>query len=197
MNFAALTKSLPIIAIATLVWYGWQSKTHSDALLPNSATVDLADMKFQTEDGAKGLPEFDVVPNSVHDGDTIRVRSESGQILKIRFACIDAPELKQPLGIESRNYLRSLLNQGGNKVKLRIVDTDRYGRTVAEVWNSHGLVQSQEAIAGMAYAYDQYAKNCPNFAAVKSSEKTAINEKIGVWKNPNLERPWEYRKRNR
>lgn len=191
-----VVNALPLIFITALCAWTWGGKAHLNAFLPKSATVDVNKMKFQTEDGAKGLPEFDVVPKSVHDGDTMRVRSPQGQILKVRFACIDAPELKQPLGVESRNYLRSLLNQGGNKVKLRIVDTDRYGRTVAEVWNSKGLVQSQQTAAGMAYAYDQYAKNCPHFEAVKSAEEIAIELKLGVWRSPN-EKPWEYRKRSR
>lgn len=196
MFFNTLTKSLPVIAILGLCAWTWGGKAHLNAFLPKSATVDVNKMKFQTEDNSKGLPEFTVLEKSVHDGDTMRVRSQSGQVLKIRFACIDAPELKQPLGIESRNYLRSLLNQGGNKVKLRIVDTDRYGRSVAEVWNSKGLVQSQQTAAGWAYAYDQYAKNCPHFEAVKSAEEIAIELKLGVWRSPN-EKPWVYRKRNR
>lgn len=196
MHLRYLVNSLPIIAITVLCAWTWGGKAHLNAFLPKSASVDLNDMKFKTEDSSKGLPQFTVVEKSVHDGDTIRVRSQSGQVLKVRFACIDAPELKQPLGIESRNYLRSLLNQGGNKVKLRIVDTDRYGRNVAEVWNSKGLVQSQQASAGWAYAYDAYAKNCPHFDAVKSAEEIAIELKLGVWQSQQ-EKPWEYRKRSR
>jgi micrococcal nuclease len=63
----------------------------------------------------------------VHDGDTLRVRSSDGQVLKIRFACVDAPELKQPLGEESHNRLRSMINEAGGKVKIQIVDVDRWG----------------------------------------------------------------------
>jgi endonuclease YncB( thermonuclease family) len=53
----------------------------------------------------ENLAEYEVVDNSLHDGDTLRVRSPQGEVLKVRFACIDAPELKQPLSEESRNHL--------------------------------------------------------------------------------------------
>jgi micrococcal nuclease len=54
------------------------------------------------------------------------------------------------------------------------------------------------AAVGMAFAYDQYSKNCPNWDAVKSSEKAAINLKVGVWKlQGGGQRPWDYRKSNR
>ncbi len=44
---------------------------------------------------------------SIYDGDTLRVvRGDEEQ--KIRFCGIDAPERDQELGIESRDYLRSL-----------------------------------------------------------------------------------------
>jgi endonuclease YncB( thermonuclease family) len=127
----------------------------------------------------------------------MRVRLPNGQILKIRFACIDAPELKQLLGEESRNYLRAMINEAGGKVKVKVINTDRYGRSVAELWTKSGLVQSRMTAAGMAFAYDQYSKDCPNWDAVKSSEKSAMEFKRGVWRSPNFERPWDYRKSTR
>jgi endonuclease YncB( thermonuclease family) len=42
------------------------------------------------------------------------------------------------------------------------ITTDRYGRTVAQLWKGDSLIQSQMAIAGMAYGYEQYKKDCPN-----------------------------------
>ena len=49
-------------------------------------------------------------PGSIYDGDTLRV-VKGDEELKIRFCGIDAPEVKpkQPMGIESRDYLRSLV----------------------------------------------------------------------------------------
>jgi endonuclease YncB( thermonuclease family) len=38
------------------------------------------------------------------DGDTIKVRINNNQI-KIRLACIDAPEMSQTWGIEAKEFL--------------------------------------------------------------------------------------------
>jgi micrococcal nuclease len=199
MKILKLINALPIIAIGVLGWYSLQSKTSHKTVLSvpgNSATIQIPNGEPDPDEAAN-LPEYEVIPGSVHDGDTLRVRLPNGQILKIRFACIDAPELKQLLGPESRNHLRALINEAGGKVKLQIIETDRYGRSVAQLWTKKGLLQSQMTASGMAFAYDQYSKNCPNWEAVKSAEKTAIEYKLGVWRPPNFQRPWDYRKFNR
>jgi endonuclease YncB( thermonuclease family) len=43
---------------------------------------------------------------SVYDGDSLRL-VRGNEELKIRLCGIDSPELDQPLGIESRDYLRT------------------------------------------------------------------------------------------
>jgi endonuclease YncB( thermonuclease family) len=54
------------------------------------------------------------------------------------------------------------------------------------------------AIAGMAYGYEQYKKNCPNWEAIKFTQTQAQEAKLGIWKLPNCgQRPWDYRKLNR
>jgi endonuclease YncB( thermonuclease family) len=195
-----LINALPIIAIIGLTWYSLQSKTSRETLsIPQSQSATIQIPNGEPDpDAAASLPEYEVVANSIHDGDTLRVRSSKGEILKVRFACVDAPELKQPMGEEARNHLRSLVNRGGNKVKVQAITVDRYGRTVAQLWNNHGLIQSQMAIAGMAYGYDQYKKDCPNWPAIESTQAQAQEAKLGVWKlQGGGQRPWDYRKSNR
>ncbi len=196
-----LINALPIIAIGVLAWYSLPPKTSHKTLLSvpgNSATIQIPNGEADA-DAAASLPEYEVIPDSIHDGDTLRVRSSKGEVLKIRFACIDAPELnQQPMGKESRNYLEWLVNRGGNKVKVQAITVDRYGRIVAQLWNNHGLIQSQMAIAGMAYGYDQYKKDCPNWSAIESTQAQAQEAKLGVWRLPDGgQRPWDYRKSNR
>jgi micrococcal nuclease len=99
---------------------------------------------------------------SVGDGDTITV-DQAGKNMRVRMSCIDAPELKQkPFGESSRQRLKALLPTG-TPVTLRVIDTDRYGRTVAEVFKgskSINLVMVQE---GQAVIYQKYGtgKPCP------------------------------------
>lgn len=183
-----LINASPLIVLGILGYFSLTKAQPVSLLSQNKTGASNPDMPAN-------LAEYEVVPNSVHDGDTLRVRSPKGEVLKVRFACIDAPELKQPMGEESRNYLRSIVNKGGNKVRLQPITVDRYGRTVAQLWNNSGLIQSQMAIAGMAYGYEQYKKDCPNWEAVRSTEVQAQEARIGVWKLPNGgERPWDYRK---
>ena len=197
MKILKLINALPIIAIGALVWYSLQAKTSHKTVLSvpgNSAPIQIPNGELDPDETAN-LPEYEISPGSIHDGDTLRVRSPKGEILKVRFACVDAPELKQPLGEESRNYLRSLVNRGGNKVKVQAITVDRYGRTVAQLWNGNGLIQSQMAVAGMAYGYEQYKKDCPNWEAIESTQAQAQEAKLGVWRLPNGgQRPWDYRK---
>lgn len=138
--------------------------------------------------------EWNVI--DVHDGDTIRVR-RGAEIKKIRFACIDAPELAQPGGIRSRDNLRSLINKAGKQVRLNIITTDRYGRSVAEVWAGDELAQSVQVGTGNAYTYKQYSKDCPSWNVVTAAEQQAIANRLGVWGNPNSVRPWDWRRRER
>ena len=199
MKILKLINALPIIAIIALGWYSLQAPktSHKTLSIPQSQSATIQIPNGEPDpDAAASLPEYEVIANSIHDGDTLRVRSSKGEVLKVRFACIDAPELKQPLGQESRNYLRSMINEAGGKVKVKVINTDRYGRSVAEIWTKSGLLQSRMTGAGMAFAYDQYSKDCPNWDAVKSSEKEAMEFKLGVWRSPNFERPWNYRKSN-
>ena len=44
----------------------------------------------------------------VVDGDTIRAEAK-GQEIKIRLVEIDAPEMDQPFGLQSKNFLNGLL----------------------------------------------------------------------------------------
>lgn len=61
---------------------------------------------------------------STGDGDTIRVK-QAGQVITVRLACIDAPEMDQsPYGLQARQYLQMRLLLG-TPVTLAIKATDR------------------------------------------------------------------------
>ncbi|MEO1623444.1 MAG: thermonuclease family protein [Cyanobacteria bacterium J06632_3] len=140
-----------------------------------------------------------VVPGSVYDGDTLRV-GRDGQELKIRLCGVDAPERDQPLGLESRDYLRSLLDQNPyGKIIVVPVEEDRYGRTVAELFlwpdddpGQEISINSEMLMAGMAYVYEQYVDGCPNGSVFRRAEAIGQEAKAGVWAG-DYQRPWDYR----
>ena len=93
----------------------------------------LPQLSLKLPQASKDATAWRVKPGSIYDGDTLRLISNN-QELKIRLCGIDAPELKQPLGIEARDYLRSLVAQGDGTIYVLPIEEDRYQRTVAELW---------------------------------------------------------------
>lgn len=140
-----------------------------------------------------------VVQGSVSDGDTLRI-GRNGEQLKIRLCGIDAPEISQPMGEQSRDYLRSLLPTEQEVTVLR-VEKDRYDRTIAEIFVEHPdgtetHINSEMVLNGMAYVYPQYVDRCPNALPLESAQELAQQKRVGVWTLPNGgDRPWDYRRK--
>lgn len=84
------------------------------------------------------LKSYKVV--GIIDGDTIEVLDlASNNNIRIRLAEIDCPEKGQNFGTKAKNYTSS---QVYNKlVKINIIDTDRYGRSIAKVYYSNLLAE--------------------------------------------------------
>jgi len=129
---------------------------------------------------------------SIGDGDSISVL-ERGQKLKVRLACIDAPETAQsPYGMASRNQLKSLLPLGST-VSLRVQAVDRYGRSVAEVIGNKGTINLAMVHSGQAFVYHQYLGRCVRRAYL-AAERQAQTQRLGVWAVPGgMTRPWDFR----
>ena len=94
-----------------------------------------------------------------YDGDTCT--TESGE--KIRLACIDAPEIRgknaDPLKAKaSRKFINNLLSN--KKVTIKRIDTDRYGRTVAEIFVEGTNIQKLMVQNGFAKIYRKYSFQC-------------------------------------
>lgn len=140
-------------------------------------------------------------PERVADGDTFTVRSGDRE-MRVRLACVDAPESQQPFGRQAREKLKALLELDG-RIIINETDTDRYGRKVAEVFvdqpNTEADIFVQEELvkAGLALGYERYARNCPNWDAISTAEQDAKQQRVGVWSQPNPQPPWEYRRQHR
>ena len=146
--------------------------------------------------------EWQVKAGSIYDGDTLKVRRGEEE-LKVRLCGIDSPERSQPLGIESRDYLRSLIAKGDGTIYVLPIEKDRYNRTVAELWipiepDYEGQIHLNTAMveAGMAWHYQQYSGNCESAENLGWAEKIARDDKLGVW-NGKHQAPWLYRKANK
>jgi endonuclease YncB( thermonuclease family) len=132
-------------------------------------------------------PPFEAKVISVHDGDTITVRTD--ETIKIRINGIDAPELAQPFGQASKQAMSGLVF--GKTVTVKPDKTDRYGRLLARVEIGGKDTSVTMVELGMAYWYEVYAKHDMVLQSAQLQAKTA---KRGLWSDPNAVPPWDFRK---
>ena len=172
-----------LVALAAMVWLNAQRNEPLQATKHRSAALTLA------------LETWQVV--KVTDGDTIKVQ-RGGEELRIRFCGIDAPEKEQALGPEATALLQELVDQSGGYVLIDAVETDRYGRTVAEVWSDEvGLLNSELVGQGMAFVYERYVGGCPSREAIEVSGDREVNLALGVWKMGKPEKPLRIEEMNK
>ena len=110
--------------------------------------------------GSPAIAQPTIIIRNCYDGDTCT--SSTGE--KIRLACIDTPELKgnraKPIPAKAaRDYLNDLV--AGEKVSIRRITKDRYGRTVAEISKEDVNIQQRLVEKGFARIYKRYADQCP------------------------------------
>ena len=105
-------------------------------------------------------PEIgEITIKDCYDGDTCT--SSDGE--KIRLACIDTPELKGKRAkpneaIAAKNFLNEMIK--GEKVSIRRVTEDKYGRTVGELSFNGENLQQLLVKEGHAEIYKKYSKPC-------------------------------------
>ena len=96
---------------------------------------------------------------SCYDGDTCT--TTDGE--KIRLACIDTPELKgkkaKPVKAkEAKDFLNDLIAK--KEVYINRITTDKYGRTVGELFKDDINVQKLIVNKGYGRIYEKYAHQC-------------------------------------
>ena len=124
---------------------------------------------------AKGA-ELSCTVKSVYDGDTLTADCPEGEV-KVRVFGIDAPEMGQaPWGGQSRDAFRQIVNRG-DAVRLRVIDQDRYGRTVAQVFSNNRDAGLEMVRQGRAVVYEQYNDS----AAYRQAEAEARQARRGIW----------------
>ncbi len=118
---------------------------------------------------------------SVHDGDTLTLADGR----KIRLAGIDAPEISQPLGRQSRDHLKRLVIGRNITVVCR---SKSYQRAVCDVYDAGRLLNLAMVQDGWAYDYPTYSKG-----KFKAAEEEARKKRRGIWRAGSLVKPWDYR----
>lgn len=128
----------------------------------------------------------------VKDGDSLVVKVQ-GVAMDFRLAEIDAPEIDQPYGQQAKRDLLSIAK--GQQLVIMPLDTDRYGRTVAHVWNGTTHLNAEMVKRGAAWFYSKYAPR----ETLYYIEQEARAARRGLWTLPLKDRvePWFWRERKR
>lgn len=127
---------------------------------------------------------------SAHDGDTISLQQE-GRTIKIRLSSIDAPELSQPGGPESRQHLADMIL--GKEVDVVIYNKDKYGRSVGTIYLNGQDINERMVTDGYAWVYRKYAGD----GKLYREEVEARAAHLGIWKIENQMPPYLFRKLNK
>lgn len=122
---------------------------------------------------------------SVHDGDTLKL--DDGRT--IRLSGIDAPEITQPYGIESRDLLRKLTRK--KTIRIETHGNDRYGRNIGEIFVGKKSINRAMVRRGASWWFRKYA---PKDTYLRTSEARARKQRNGLWKSHNAVAPWVWRK---
>ncbi|MBE9160074.1 thermonuclease family protein [Nodosilinea sp. LEGE 06152] len=100
------------------------------------------------------------------------------------------------MGTNATDRLRQLTPQNST-IQFREADTDRYGRTVAEVYANGQNVNLQMVQEGHAVVYTQFLNSCPETgSALQAAEAEAQQQELNFWDQPNPLMPWDYRRSN-
>lgn len=159
--------------------------------------------------------KYSIIPNetkigivkAVHDGDSIKVKFEDGEVSWVRLYGCDAPEVvsnhvsaTQPYGIEAGKKLRDLIK--GKEVKVHTLFRDQYQRMICKVY----FIDSNQSEIDLSWLL--ITSGCAwNLIEPKMTkdEKVLLNEwqnfakgkKIGLWGQPGRKiRPSTWRGRN-
>lgn len=120
---------------------------------------------------------------AIVDGDTIRVEV-AGEVLRLRYIGINAPERGTPFADEATEANRRLV--AGARVRLQrdVSDTDRFGRLLRYVWverdGSWLMVNAELVRMGLAVAR-RYPPDTGYHALLEEAQRQAREEGLGIW----------------
>lgn len=135
--------------------------------------------------------------SDVLNGDTIIVTDVRNKKHKVYLLGIDAPEIKQPFGKKSRDYLEHLFLGRDPKVRIVIKKHTRakniVGTAYAAKINStqYADINGMMVMAGYAWANPRTSRQ------YIAAEKIARNRRAGLWEQKSPVPPWQWRKKKK
>lgn len=145
------------------------------------------------------LSHFNAEVTKLVDGDTVHVTYLNKKI-KVRLLGIDTPELhfqnrSQPMGQEATDYLETMLSVGDKvTVYYEYEKFDKYGRTLGHIEKNGVNINLELLKSGMAVVYIIYPNRIMMNCYFNATEK-AYKQHLGMFNNPRVELPFEFRTR--
>ncbi len=132
---------------------------------------------------------------SCHDGDTCLMEKKGGEVIKVRFYGIDAPELgikAQAFGKEAKDFLDHTIL--GEWVELEEKGRDPYERILAEVIKDGTSINLRLVELGLAHSYQSWRDGDLPLSTYREAELKAQKLKRGIWSQRQITLPSEFRK---
>jgi len=128
------------------------------------------------------------------DGDTVTVLDSSNTQHRIRLEGIDAPELQQAFGAQSKKSLSAMIF--GKDVTVVYQKTDQYGRLVGKITLDGKDVNLEQVKAGMAWHYKEYEREqtASDRELYARAEDEARAARRGLWQDADPIEPSAFRK---
>lgn len=189
---------LLLLAVAGVGYYFLHNPEYRRGLVQTAQEVkeDLSPEKRYPWNGT-------AVVTDALQGDLLTVKTEQFPRVTVRLAGIDAPVLPQehsakaqPLAEESRQYLAQLAKD--KAVEMAIVGTDYQKRPLVLITLEGTLLNAKMAEAGLVEAFSETSTNVPVKLrhAIDNAERSARQNRLGIWALTNYVRPSEYRIRS-
>ncbi|MCC3497431.1 MAG: thermonuclease family protein [Microcoleus sp. PH2017_15_JOR_U_A] len=180
------------------------------SLSPTITSLSAVALLFLLSGCPQKLPPNNYAVKRISDGDTLVASDAAGKDIKVRFACVDAPEIAHTnaeknskkaayknqfkWGNLAEQRMQQLVKEGGGRVVLTVTDTDRYGRKVSEVRLPNGTFAQEVLLReGLAMVYTPYLKNCPSATVVQQAEAEAKKNRRGIWGDSKFVPAWDFR----
>ncbi|GAB4541963.1 MAG: hypothetical protein Tsb0014_34260 [Pleurocapsa sp.] len=165
-----------------------------------SNTIKKAITHFFSDDNY--VEQWQIKPENVYDGDTLRIFKDNEELI-VRLCGIDAPEMLQTFGVESRDYLRTLIDKSNGTIHILPIKDNRSKITIVEAWitiepDYEEQIHLNTAMleAGLAYHYKKYSSNCKSVENLVRAAKIGSEKRLSNYCCLEELPPWEWRKAN-
>jgi len=125
---------------------------------------------------------------AVSDGDTVRVRLDSGRVERVRYIGIDTPETAKPdapgecYADRARDFNERLVGDRDVRLELDVEERDRYGRLLAYVYVGGTNVGAELVRRGYAVPLT-VPPNVRHVTDIRRLARDARSNRRGLWRS--------------